>query len=95
MTEDKLALTFGALLHDIGKVVYRGSSAKGTHSKLGADSQFFNVDTTSELAFGPENLGLPEDEIIGRIYKTAIIFFFSSDSFSISNVIPFSLALIL
>lgn len=26
-------------------------------------SQFFNVDTTSELAFGPENLGLPEDEI--------------------------------
>jgi len=37
LTEDKLALTFGALLHDIGKVVYRGSSAKGTHSKLGAD----------------------------------------------------------
>ena len=33
-------------------------------------AQFFNVDTTSELAFGPENLGLPEDEIIGRIYKT-------------------------
>ena len=28
------------------------------------------MDTTSELAFGPENLGLPEDEIIGRIYKT-------------------------
>ena len=33
-------------------------------------SQFFNVDTTSELAFGPENLGLPEDEIIWRISKT-------------------------
>ena len=33
-------------------------------------SQFFNVDTTSELAFGPENLGLPEDEIIARISKT-------------------------
>ncbi|WP_315524721.1 ABC transporter ATP-binding protein [Pseudoramibacter alactolyticus] len=33
-------------------------------------AQFFNVDTTSELAFGPENLGLPEDEIIGRISKT-------------------------
>lgn len=32
-------------------------------------AQFFNVDTTSELAFGPENLGLPEDEIIGRISK--------------------------
>ena len=33
-------------------------------------SQFFNVDTTSELAFGPENLGLPEDEIISRIAET-------------------------
>ena len=30
-------------------------------------SQFFNVDTTSELAFGPENLGLPEREILSRI----------------------------
>ena len=28
------------------------------------------LDTTSEFAFGPENLGLPEDEIIGRIFKT-------------------------
>lgn len=37
MTDDKLALTFGALLHDIGKVIYRGSSGQGTHSKLGAD----------------------------------------------------------
>ncbi|MDC7124505.1 MAG: energy-coupling factor ABC transporter ATP-binding protein, partial [Spirochaetales bacterium] len=33
-------------------------------------SQFFNVDTTSELAFGCENQGLPEDEIINRINKT-------------------------
>ncbi|MBQ9673549.1 MAG: ABC transporter ATP-binding protein [Ruminococcus sp.] len=33
-------------------------------------SQFFNVDTTSELAFGPENLALPEDEILRRIAKT-------------------------
>ena len=30
-------------------------------------SQFFNVDTTSELAFGCENLGLPEDEIYRRL----------------------------
>lgn len=36
MEEDKLALTFGSLLHDIGKVVYRGISVRGTHSKLGA-----------------------------------------------------------
>ena len=30
-------------------------------------SQFFNVDTTSELAFGCENLALPEKEILERI----------------------------
>lgn len=39
--EDKVLqrteLAFGALLHDIGKVIYRGSSARGTHAKLGAD----------------------------------------------------------
>lgn len=34
-------------------------------------SQFFNVDTTSELAFGPENLGLPEKmkSVVGRTDK--------------------------
>ena len=30
-------------------------------------SQFFNVDTTSEIAFGCENHGMPEDEIINRV----------------------------
>jgi len=33
-------------------------------------SQFFNVDTTSEIAFGCENRGLPEDEINERIAET-------------------------
>lgn len=33
-------------------------------------SQFFNVDTTSELAFGCENKGLPEQEINRRIEET-------------------------
>ena len=33
-------------------------------------SQFFNVDTTSELAFACENMGLPEEEIRRRIKKT-------------------------
>ena len=33
-------------------------------------SQFFNVDTTSELAFGCENMELPENEILSRIDKT-------------------------
>lgn len=31
--------------------------------------QFFCVDTTSELAFGCENMGLPESEILSRIDK--------------------------
>ncbi|MBQ9066239.1 MAG: ABC transporter ATP-binding protein [Clostridia bacterium] len=33
-------------------------------------SQFFNVDTTSELAFGCENIRLPEEEILSRIDQT-------------------------
>ena len=33
-------------------------------------SQFFNVDTTSELSFGCENLGMPRDEILQRLHKT-------------------------
>lgn len=37
MPSDKTILAFGSMLHDVGKIVYRGSSAKGTHSKLGAD----------------------------------------------------------
>lgn len=34
-------------------------------------SQFFNIDTTSELAFGCENMGVEEAEIIKRIGKAA------------------------
>lgn len=34
-------------------------------------SQFFCVDTTSELAFGCENLGIPEDIICARIAQVA------------------------
>ncbi len=33
-------------------------------------TQFFNVDTTSELAFGAENLGLPVDEIEEKVENT-------------------------
>ena len=33
-------------------------------------SQFFNVDTTGEITFGCENLGLPEDVIRARLEKT-------------------------
>ena len=34
-------------------------------------SQFYNVDTTGELAFGCENRGLPEEQIYQRIDDTA------------------------
>lgn len=34
-------------------------------------SQFFNVDTTSEIAFGPENHGMPEQEVLERIEQVA------------------------
>lgn len=34
-------------------------------------SQFFNVDTTSELAFGAENMGLPETEIRQRLHRVS------------------------
>ncbi len=33
-------------------------------------SQFFNVDTTSELAFACENRGMPKEEILSRIDQT-------------------------
>lgn len=36
MLGDKTTLIFGSLLHDVGKIIYRGSSAAGTHSALGA-----------------------------------------------------------
>ena len=34
-------------------------------------SQFFNVDTTSELAFGCENQGLPKEDVLERIADSA------------------------
>ncbi len=37
-------------------------------------SQFFNTDTTSELAFGCENQGLPRDETLSRIERSVANF---------------------
>ena len=34
-------------------------------------SQFFNVDTTSEIAFGCENHGMPERDIIERVNQVS------------------------
>ena len=34
-------------------------------------SQFFNVDTTSELAFGPENHGMPKEVVRERVTRAA------------------------
>jgi len=33
-------------------------------------SQFFNLDTTSEIAFGCENLGISREQILQRVSKT-------------------------
>lgn len=37
-------------------------------------TQFFNVDSTSELAFACENQGLPENKIVSSIFETATMF---------------------
>ena len=37
-------------------------------------SQFFNVDTTGELAFGCENLGVPVTEILKRVDEVRAVF---------------------
>lgn len=52
-----------AELYDTAKIV--GSVFQNPRS------QFFCVDTTSEMAFGCENIGLPEDEILRRINKVS------------------------
>lgn len=43
-------------------------------------SQFFNVDTTSEITFGCENLGVPEDEIAVRLQKV-------TEDFNLKNLL--------
>lgn len=52
--DDKTILCFGALLHDIGKVVYRGFSGKGTHSLLGAKFIDEEVAPLNESFAAPE-----------------------------------------
>ena len=67
----------GAVLID-GKEINKQSLAKTAHT-VGSvfqnpRSQFFNVDTTSELAFGCENQGMPVDEIRERIDEARAVF---------------------
>ncbi len=50
-----------APLYDTAKLV--GSVFQNPHS------QFFNVDTTSELAFSCENMGMPESEVRSRVER--------------------------
>ena len=64
-----------------GEVTVFGKSVKDTSlfdlSKMvgsvfqNPKNQFFNVDTTSEVAFGPENHGLSEEEIKARILRAS------------------------
>jgi len=58
--DDKTLLFFGALLHDIGKVVYRGSSGKGTHSVLGAQFVSEEISPHNEDYCTPEGLRVIE-----------------------------------
>ena len=68
----------------IGDILIDGEETKGkelydTALKVGTvfqnpRTQFYNVDTTGELAFGCENRGLPEKEIYTRIDKTVARF---------------------
>lgn len=58
--DDRTILCFGALLHDIGKVVYRGSSGKGTHSALGAQFVTDEVSPLNSAFCSPEGLKVVE-----------------------------------
>lgn len=63
-----------------GSVLVQGKDALGVRIEEKAGvvgsvfqnprAQFFNVDTTSELAFGLENLGVRKEEILQRVCKT-------------------------
>lgn len=57
---DKTILYFGALLHDVGKIVYRGISERGTHSKLGADFIAKDVAPRNEAFAGNRGKGVIE-----------------------------------
>lgn len=67
-----------------GKITISGTeiSENGIYSLVGKigtvfqnpRSQFFNVDTTSELAFGCENLAMEEKKILSRIERTVDAF---------------------
>lgn len=57
--EDAARLGVEGLAHQVGSVFQNPRS------------QFFNLDTTSEIAFGCENAGLPRDEIHRRVYAAA------------------------
>lgn len=52
--DDRTLLCFGSLLHDIGKIVYRGFSGKGTHSVLGAKFISDEVAARNEAFSSPE-----------------------------------------
>ncbi len=59
---------------DIGKLPLHETAKRVGSVFQNPRSQFFNVDTTSEIAFGCENRGLPEDEISDRIAETVADF---------------------
>lgn len=72
-----MALVLFAILSNISTVTVNGNDTQKTplyelSKTVGSvfqnpRSQFFNVDTTGEIAFGCENIGLPKEEIYRRI----------------------------
>ncbi len=58
--DNKTVLYYGALLHDIGKVVYRGVSEQGTHSRLGARFVAEEVAARNEAFEAPEGKAVIE-----------------------------------
>ena len=82
--EQKTALAFGALLHDVGKVVIRGNSAREKHSKLGADF------ITEEIA----PLNAAYDSIMGKRIVEQIRFHHAGELSSAASLDNRSLAFI-
>lgn len=58
--DKKTVLYFGSLLHDVGKVVYRGMSGRGTHSRLGAEFVGKEVAALNDAFETPEGKAVVE-----------------------------------
>ena len=79
---DKTLLAFGALLHDVGKIVYRGLSVQKRHSELGAA---FILEEVAAL-----NSGFAGD--VGKRIVEQILFHHAKEMAAAQQLTPDSLA---